>query len=135
MSDAGGSGDATGIGEDDIVVRRDEDVLEPVRGPVRLGETLGAVVDRRRWGERLRGAAIHGRWSEIVGSELAQRCEPVRLAGGILVVRTASATWATQIGYLSGSILERAQAIVGEDLVREIRVTVGPLGNDARDGA
>lgn len=114
--------------DEEIVARDDEDTLRPVRAPVPVGETIGALVGRRGWEERLRGAAIHGRWSEIVGEELAQRCEPVRLAGGILVVRVESSTWATQVDYLSARILDRAREVVGADLVREIRITVGRLG-------
>jgi predicted nucleic acid-binding Zn ribbon protein len=111
--------------DDEIVARDEDDVLRPVRRPEAIGESLAAVVGRRRWGDRLRGAAIHGRWEEIVGPELAQRCEPVRLAGGILVIRAESTAWATQISYLTGRITERAREVVGEDLVREVKVTVG----------
>lgn len=121
-----GADDRADNGADDVVVARDgDDVLRPVRGPESIGASLAAVVDRRRWSDRLRGAAIHGRWEEIVGPELAQRCEPVRLAGGILVIRAESAAWATQLSYLTSRITERAREVVGEDLVREVRITVG----------
>jgi predicted nucleic acid-binding Zn ribbon protein len=113
--------------EDEVWVRDEDDTLRPSRGPSPVAAVLGDLARQRRWGERLEGAVVFGRWEQLVGPELAERCEPVRLVGGVLVVRAESQAWATQVGYLTGQLVERAAEVLGEGLVREVRIVVGPL--------
>lgn len=113
-------------GEDVTWVDEDE-TLRTTGTPRSLGELLGAMAKRRRWGARLEAAGIFATWEKIVGRDLARRCEPVRLAGGVLVVRAESQAWATQVGYLEGEIRRRADESLRPGLVRQLKVTVGPL--------
>jgi predicted nucleic acid-binding Zn ribbon protein len=106
--------------EDDPAVRR-------ISAPTPVGSSLEAIVRRRGWGERLRGAAAWRQWDAIVGPELAQRCEPVRLAGGTLLVRAESQVWATQLKYLLPQLRRNAVRELGDTAVRDIRIVVGPL--------
>lgn len=103
-----------------------------MKGPDRLDEVLAGFVQRRRWGRRLRDAAVFERWEEIVGSELACRCEPVRLAGGRLVIRAESQVWATELGFLADRVRSRACALLGPGSVQEVAVVVGALQGLAR---
>lgn len=103
------------------------DGLRRVGPPTSLGETLSDLIDRRGWGERLGASRAQARWTEIVGEQLAGRCEPVRLAGGTLVVRAATPAWATQLRYLMPQLLENAARVLGSGAVREIKITVGDL--------
>lgn len=105
----------------------DDAGLQRVTPPTVVGDALQRLLEQRGWGERLRGAAAGQRWSEVVGPELAGRCEPVRLAGGILVVRAENQVWATQLRYLTDQIRQNAQVILGGATIREVRVVVGPL--------
>lgn len=109
------------------VAEPETDGIRRIRAPTPIGDSLQAFVRRRGWDERLRGATAWSRWDEIVGPELASRCEPVRLAGGTLVIRAESQVWATQLRYLTTQMLANARAILGEDTVRDLRLTVGPL--------
>ncbi len=112
--------------EQDLVAT-DEDTLEVRRAPSALGETLRELIVRRGWRDRLEGAGIFRVWETIVGPELAQRCEPVRLVGGRLVVRAENAAWATQVRYLTATITERADEVLRPGLVRRVDVIVGEL--------
>jgi predicted nucleic acid-binding Zn ribbon protein len=120
--------------QDAAWVHDEDDVLREVRGPTRFGSELSSVVSGRGWGSRLEGAAIFGRWEEIVGAELARRCQPVRLAGGVLLVRAESAAWATQVGYLAHGIVTRTREVLGSGMVRTVKVTVGPLDTGSGTG-
>ena len=66
------------------------------------------------------------RWRDIVGQDIAAHAEPSSLRGGLLRVRTDSPAWATEIGYLTDEIRNRANETVGRELVREVRVWTGP---------
>lgn len=111
----------------------DEHVERPPQGgaPTPLTGLLGELVTRRGWQQRLQGARVHGRWEEIAGAQLARHIEPVRLVGGVLVLRASSAAWAAQVGYLSGELAERANAVLGAGQVRRVTVVIGALEGSA----
>ncbi len=109
--------------------------LRPARAPRPVGDLLRGIVERRGWNERLRGAAVFSQWEELVGAELARRCRPVRLVGGLLVVRAESTTWAAEVAYLVGEVIARATDVIGPGLVRDVRVVVGPLTEASRSGS
>ena len=112
--------------EDDVV--EDGDRVRRVPSPETVADLLGGMVRQRGWEERLRGAQLEREWITIVGPDLARRCEPVRLAGGTLVVRAENRTWATQLKYMTGEIRSRTEAVLGGGKVDEVRITVGPIG-------
>jgi predicted nucleic acid-binding Zn ribbon protein len=113
--------------DDWTVEEQDTDGVRRISPPTPVGETLGALLARRGWDERLRGATAWSRWDDIVGADLASRCEPVRLAGGTLLVRAENQVWATQLRYLTAQLLANAEQLLGPGTVREVRIVVGPL--------
>lgn len=117
--------------EDGELVHTDEDTLEVRRSPSLLGDALSDVVGRRRWSDRLEGAGIFRVWEDVVGTDLAQRCEPVKLVGGRLVVRAENPAWATEVRYLTTTIIERADEVLRPGLVQQVDVVVGDLRGDA----
>lgn len=113
--------------DDWVVPDPDTDGLRRIGPPTPVADSLAAYIDRRGWGERLRGADAWSRWDEIVGPDLAARCEPVRLAGGSLVVRAESQAWATQLRYLLPQLRLNTDEVLGAGTVRDVRIVVGPL--------
>lgn len=111
------------------------DVLRPTRAPSLVGDVLQGVVERRGWTERLRGAAVFAHWEELVGPELSRRCKPVRLVGGLLVVGAESTVWAAELAYLVGEVVARAADVIGQGLVQDVRVVVGPFTSASASGS
>jgi hypothetical protein len=105
----------------------DEPYLTRVEGPTALAGELARLTRRPGWSERLGAARVWAAWEDIVGAELVAHCEPVRLAGRVLVVRVVTPAWATQLRYLTAGLIERADAVLGPGSVREVRVVVGRL--------
>lgn len=105
--------------------RRDEGA-----DPQPLIAALQRVARRPGWQARLRGARIHEHWTAIAGEQLARHVEPVRLAGGVLVLRAVSPLWATQVRYLSAELAERANDVLGAGEVTKVTVTTGPVRAD-----
>lgn len=103
------------------------DGLTRLQAPESVGDALGRLAGRRGWGERLGAATLAARWSEVVGESVAARCEPVRLAGGCLVVRAENQAWAAQLRYLQASLRDNAARVLAPQPVDEIRIVVGPL--------
>lgn len=99
--------------------------------PPALADLLAQVSRRRGWARRLEEAQVHQVWERVAGESLARHVSPVRLHGGVLVLRASSAAWATQVRYLTGELVPRLNAALGEDLVERVTVTTTP--GPARD--
>lgn len=113
-----------------------EDGLRAVAPPAPVGEVLSGLVRSRGWRDRLRGVSVFDRWDDIVGPELARRCVPVRVAGGVLTIRAVDQTWATQLTYMERDLIRRAAEVLGRGVVVRVRITVGagPRGDDGPEG-
>jgi predicted nucleic acid-binding Zn ribbon protein len=104
--------------------------LRPKRDePSPLAALIDAVRARPGWSTRLEGARIHVSWIEIAGEQLARHAEPVRLAGGVLVIRAVSPAWAEQVRYLAGDLARQVNEVLGPGSVRQVTVITGPLTN------
>ena len=69
---------------------------------------------------------IWARWNEIVGANLARRTMPRSLQGKTLFVDVANSAWMQEISFLKPMLIEQLGEAVGENVVREIRLSVNP---------
>lgn len=97
------------------------------RDPTLIGDTLARMATERGWTDELSVAGVVGRWRELVGDQVADHCTPETFDEGLLVVRTDSTAWATNLRMLVPELLARLETEVGRDVVREVRV-LGPAG-------
>lgn len=94
--------------------------------PPRLGDLLGPVGARAGIADPKATGIVWARWTDIVGAAVAANAEPTSLRDGVLRIRTTTPAWATELTYLGGEIKARANALVGTEVVREVRVWTGP---------
>jgi len=98
------------------------------RDPVALGDLAHRIVAERGWNEPLQAGGVVGRWEEIVGEKIAENCVPESIdEHGVLIVRTRTTAWATQMKLLTPKLMQRITEDVGPDVVAEVRV-LGPAG-------
>jgi hypothetical protein len=99
----------------------------PIRGVLLEGA--------RAWGldNPLEIARVFESWKEMVGEQVAARCEPASLGQGVLKVWAASAPWANELKYLAPEVIRRVNAGVGQPVVRELKVALRP-GSDGGRG-
>ena len=102
--------------------------------PDRLRDLLGEVGDKLGLDSPNEVGRVWTHWAEIVGSGIAAHADPTSLRGGVLRVRADSPTWATELGYLADEIRSRINKAVATDLVREVRVWIGPRPDTRPDG-
>jgi predicted nucleic acid-binding Zn ribbon protein len=122
-SDAGGSDAAAAA-----------DGLRPARGsgwsgpgpdrrdPQPFATVLARLLKARGWEEPAAEATLFGQWERVVGSDVADRCRPVKLDGSELTIEAISTAWATQLRLLAGSILQKIAAEVGHNVVTRLRI-------------
>jgi predicted nucleic acid-binding Zn ribbon protein len=73
-------------------------------------------------------AEVTSAWPALVGDAIARAAWPTRIGrDGTLLVATASATWAFELGLLGEEILGKLAAAVGEGAPTAIRFSAGPI--------
>ena len=103
------------------------------RDPQQVGRLASRIANDRGWSPNLSGGAVFGRWTELVGAEIAEHAQPVSLRDGELTVQASSTAWATQLRLLQRQLLGRIAAGVGRDVVTRLRVH-GPSAPSWRRG-
>jgi predicted nucleic acid-binding Zn ribbon protein len=66
---------------------------------------------------------VFTRWNEVVGEELAEHLQPVRVDGPVLIIGADHPAWATRARMDSALILTRARAL-GDTTIERLEVTV-----------
>lgn len=103
------------------------------RDPLLVGPEVDRLVASRGWDADVQVGSVVGRWSVIVGEQVAQNVEVIAFEGTTLTVRARSSAWATQMRLLQSSVLARIEELVGEGLVTDIQIH-GPAGPSWRKG-
>ncbi len=120
LSASGRSLDEGGLAENeqnhDLVALRD--ALDAV---VR---SLGRGVGGGRRGGGAGTVSVFRSWDEAVGPTVAEHARPIALDDGRLLVEVDQPGWATQLRYLSGTVLERLSDAIGPGIVRSLEVRV-----------
>ena len=88
-------------------------------GPRRVGESMPRLLDRLGApSSPLTMEVVFTRWAEVVGAELAEHLQPLRIDGHALVVAVDHPAWATRARIDAGSIIERVRTAGGTSLER-----------------
>ena len=62
-----------------------------------------------------------GRWEEVVGPRVSAEVRLVDVADGVLLLKTASSSWMTEVRFQKRSIIEKANQILGRSVIRDLR--------------
>ena len=91
--------------------------------PMSIGSSLDGVVRSLRGPSRREVGGLFGRWVEAVGDQVAQHVRPLKLDDGVLTVEVDDPAWATQVKFLSSTIVQRLREVAGVE-VRQVAVRV-----------
>lgn len=87
---------------------------------------LSSVIQKLEDPEKLKKSLLTKEWKNIAGERLAKHTTPQLSSKGILYVRVDESVLAFEISQkYRQSLLKRAQAILGEETVRAVKVLVG----------
>lgn len=101
--------------------------------PQSLASAIGGLLDTHGWQQRAAMGSVFGRWTEIVGADLAAHTQPDSFADGELAVTADSTAWATQVRLLAPVLVKRLNAELGDGSVRRVKVR-GPAPPRQRGG-
>lgn len=103
------------------------------RDPMLFGAAIRRLVADRGWEDTTTAAGVLANWEQVVGSEIADHCQPVSLVEGELVLVAESTAWATQLRLLTKTLLARVREAAGEGVATKV-VVRGPAQPDWRRG-
>lgn len=103
------------------------------RDPDLIGNILGRSAVALGWVAPLAEARLFSQWSNVVGADIAARCQPMALAGGELKIAAESTAWATQLRLMAPQILARICKEMPAGTVSKLIIT-GPSGPSWKRG-
>jgi len=92
------------------------------RQPTAVGKVLEGALGAERYAQLQRQLALVAAWEELAGPMLARHVRPVALSGGVLWLEADSPPFAQEAQLRSQAILEAANRLLGEAVVREVRL-------------
>lgn len=91
--------------------------------PIPISESLDGVVRALRGPSRKAVGGVFGRWRDAVGDQVAEHVRPLKLDERVLVVEVDDPAWATQVKFLTTTIIQRLFEVAGVEIDRiEVRV-------------
>lgn len=93
--------------------------------PAAVADLLAVTFRGKPVEKRLKEGNIWLVWDAAVGPQIAAKARPAGFRDGVLTVVVASAPWMQQLNFLKKGILEKLNARLGEELVREIYLRAG----------
>ncbi len=100
---------------------------------MRITTSIDSIMSSLRGTDRVQIGGVFGRWIDAVGENVADHVRPVRLDQRVLTVEVDEAAWATQVKFLSATIIRRLHEVAGVEVDRvEVRVS-GSTGRRTKD--
>ncbi len=93
--------------------------------PMAIADLLAAAFTGKPAGRRLEEGKIWLVWNAAVGKQIAAKAHPVSFRDGILTVAVSSAPWMQQLTFLKQGMIEKLNARLGAEMVRDIYLKAG----------
>ena len=90
----------------------------------KVSDILERVFTRARWGKRVSEGRALFLWNDVVGDSLRSHTRPVRIENGNMTVAVDDSLWKQEVGLLQGEIIQKLNARMGGEVVRDIRLVV-----------
>ncbi len=101
------------------------------RDPTSISSVLGGFIATQGWSSSIDIGKVLGRWSDLVGEQVARHATPVDFSPPALVIAADSTTWATRLRVLRPTILRALEAGLGSATITELEIR-GPQGRASR---
>ncbi|HBY56650.1 MAG TPA: hypothetical protein DEG96_02120 [Candidatus Atribacteria bacterium] len=96
------------------------------RDMISFKEALEDYFKEKRWDKKIRGYQVINHWEEVVGEEIAQNTQPIKIQGQILFLRVKSSVWANELNLRKGEIIDKINLKTKEQTVSDLRFKVQP---------
>ncbi len=91
-----------------------------IRRAEKIGDVLSRTLKHLGLTQRLNEADVVRLFPEIVGAKIAEKAHAVSINKGILRVKVSSAVWRQELNFTRVEMIEKLNAALGANVVREI---------------
>lgn len=84
------------------------------RGPVRLGDVLGSVLQQAGLEDQVKQMGVLELWADVVGEHIAAVTRARSVSEGALVVEVRSSGWLMELNMMKGDLLARVNRRMAE---------------------
>ncbi|HDK27057.1 MAG TPA: DUF721 domain-containing protein [Candidatus Atribacteria bacterium] len=89
-------------------------------------EALEDFFKEKRWDKKIKGYQVINCWEEVVGEEIAQNTQPIKIQDQILFLRVKSSVWANELNLRRGEIINKINLKAKEQIIFDLRFRVQP---------
>lgn len=98
------------------------------KGPVRLADVLGGVLQQHGLEDQVRRAAALDVWSEVVGEHIAGVTRAKGVSDATLLVEVRSSGWLMELNMMKGELLGRVNERITEAPLERIVFVLAETG-------
>lgn len=109
-------------------------VRDRLEDPQIINTTLNKLISDRGWEGGLGEGQIFTNWAEIVGTEIAAHCQPIKIEESRLIIQASATAWANQLKLIAPELLQKINAQIPAVNLSEISI-LGPHSTTWRKGA
>ena len=90
-------------------------------GPKPISGILRDVLESCGLNNRMQERSLLLHWLDVVGPEIASHSRAVDIRDGVLIIDADHGAWRQELGLLIPQIIQKFNAMYGEDAVREVQ--------------
>ena len=93
----------------------------------KIGDILPSILKAAGLDEKLREQKILSSWPEVVGEDVADRTEAVKIHNGVLYVHVSHSAWMQELHFIEKEIIEKLKAKTPDVELNQIRFSTSPI--------
>ncbi|MGB3209647.1 MAG: DUF721 domain-containing protein [Desulforhopalus sp.] len=98
-----------------------------------MSRVLPNLLQEKGWEKQLDLHSIFPKWNEIVGEEMGQYAQPLKIERGVLWLEVANSSWLQQLQYEKLELLDILNRFLRLSGLRDIKMVL-PKGKNDTDG-
>jgi len=97
------------------------------KNPAPIKVILEDFFKEKKWDKKIRGYHIINCWTEVMGEEIAQHSQPIKIQDQTLCVRVKNNIWANELNLRKGELIQKFNLRAGEEIISDILFKVQTL--------
>lgn len=98
-----------------------------MKNATQIGDILSDVIESFEQNSDMRMVDIWKLWDTIVEPHISENARPAAFRKKLLLVHVSSSSWVQQLQFMKKEILNKANKVLGQNVIEEIKFKIGPV--------
>jgi len=90
--------------------------------PQTLKTLLDKLVETKGWEAKLDEVKLPDIWLEVVGDKIAKNAKTGKFENGVLIIKTESSTWRSELKLREDEIIQRLNEKLGKEIIQSLKI-------------